>query len=83
MFRRGRYWHADLRPWSGGRVPLRDPKAKGWPLKGERTEDEDVARRWAWAYVDRDAAGSLRDAARRRRADAVADAAWLGREGAP
>lgn len=51
--RRGRYWSADLRPWGGGRYTiLRDPKHSRWPAAGERTEDEDIARRWSWKYVD-------------------------------
>lgn len=33
-------------------MTLRDPKHPNWPAEGERTEDEEVARRWAWAYVD-------------------------------
>lgn len=52
VFRRGRWFGADLRPWGGGRPTLRDPRAPGWPERGERTEDEETARRWAWAYVD-------------------------------
>lgn len=31
---------------------MRDPRAKGWPNAGERTELRDVAERWKWAYVD-------------------------------
>lgn len=30
---------------------IRDPKHPNWPDEGERTEFEDVAREWAWAYV--------------------------------
>ena len=52
VFRRGRYYAADLRPWKGGRPTLRDPAARGWPREGKKTEFEDVARRWAWKYVD-------------------------------
>jgi integrase len=33
-------------------VSVRNPKAPGWPEMGERTEDEEVARRWAWAHLD-------------------------------
>lgn len=51
--RRGRYWTADLRPWGGSRyTALRDPTHARWPAAGERTEDEDIARRWGWKYVD-------------------------------
>lgn len=32
---------------------MRDPRHSGWPDEGERTSDEQVARRWAWAYLDR------------------------------
>lgn len=49
---RGRWAAADLRPWGGGRVTLRNPSARGWPDRGGRTEDEETARRWSWAYVD-------------------------------
>jgi integrase len=52
VFCRGRWWCADLRPWDGGRPTLRNPAARGWPARGNRTEDEETARRWAWAYVD-------------------------------
>lgn len=31
---------------------MRDPKAQGWPERGERTADREVAARWAWAYLD-------------------------------
>lgn len=61
VYRRGRYYSADLRPWGGGRVALRNPKAKGWPKRGERTEDAETARRWAWDYVS-----LYRDGTRRR-----------------
>lgn len=62
VYRRGRYWHADLRPWGGGRHVLRDPKAKGWPDRGPKTEDEEVARRWAWKYVTYHREGARRKA---------------------
>lgn len=52
VFRRGRWFAADLRPWDGGRPTLRNPSARGWPDRGSRTEDSETARRWAWAYVD-------------------------------
>ena len=58
---RSRYWRADLRPWGGGRIAVRNPKHPGWPTHGERTEDEDIARAWSWAYVD-----MLRDGVRSR-----------------
>lgn len=51
VYRRGRYFQADLRPWGGGRTVLRNPRAQGWPDRGGKTEDEEVARRWAWEYV--------------------------------
>lgn len=51
--RTGRFWHADFRPWGGKRRVLRNPKARGWPRSGERTEFRDVAEEWAWAYVRR------------------------------
>lgn len=52
VFQRGRWYYCDLRPWDGGRVPLRNPKAPGWPNAGDPTEDGEVAARWAWAYLD-------------------------------
>jgi integrase len=33
-------------------VILRDPRSPGWPNDGERTNDEEVAAKWAWAYVE-------------------------------
>lgn len=51
IFRRGRWWAADLRPWGGGRNTLRDPKHARWPRAGDRTEERDVADRWKWEYV--------------------------------
>lgn len=44
---------ADLTPWGGNRPTLRNPEDRGWPTRGERTRHEDVAKRWAWRYVDR------------------------------
>ena len=35
-----------------GRITLRNPKAPGWPNRGDRTQDHDIAQRWAIAYVD-------------------------------
>ncbi len=52
IFTRGRWLAADLRPWGGKRTTLRDPSHPQWPRRGERTEEPEVARRWAWAYVD-------------------------------
>ena len=52
LFRRGRWWAADLRPWGGERLTLRNPKAQGWPARGDRTEERDVAERWRWHYLD-------------------------------
>lgn len=30
---------------------MRNPEDPGWPDRGERTELEEVAKRWAWAYL--------------------------------
>lgn len=51
IFFRGRWAGADLRPWGGSRVTLRDPDHPRWPKGGERTEDPKVAIRWAWRYA--------------------------------
>jgi integrase len=61
LFRRGRWWAADLRPWGGERVTLRDPRAQGWPDRGERTVEREIADRWRWQYVD-----LLEDSAKRK-----------------
>lgn len=61
VFARGRWLAIDLRPWGGERLTLRNPAARGWPAKGERTTDPEIADRWKWRYVD-----LYRDAARRR-----------------
>lgn len=61
LYRRGRWWAADLRPWQGPRLTLRDPSHPGWPEAGERTEDMRVAEAWKWVYVEHYA-----DAIRRR-----------------
>lgn len=60
FLRRGVY-ASDFRRWNAGRVTLRDPDAPGWPNGGETTDDEEVALRWALAYVDH-----FRDSKRRR-----------------
>ena len=52
VFARGRWMAIDLRPWDGGKPTMRNPKAAGWPAKGERTESPEIAERWKWAYVD-------------------------------
>lgn len=52
LFREGRYWKADFRPWGGPRLSLRDPKAPGWPERGERTTDPEVAYLWSLSYLD-------------------------------
>src|SRR5690606_34400044 len=52
LFRRGRWWAADLRPWGGGRITLRNPRELGGPDKGGRTGLRDVAEKWKWAYVE-------------------------------
>jgi site-specific recombinase XerD len=31
---------------------LRNPRDDGWPRRGERTEDEDTARKWVWDYLE-------------------------------
>lgn len=61
VFSRGRWLAIDMRPWRGQRVTLRNPAARGWPDRGERTTDLEVADRWKWSYVD-----LFRDASRRR-----------------
>jgi integrase len=63
LFRRGRWFAADLRAWGKGRPTLRDPGAPGWPnpRAGSRTEDPEVALRWALDYVSH-----YREAARRQ-----------------
>jgi integrase len=72
---RGRWWAADLRPWGGGRVTLRNPAAPGWPAKGDRTEDRDIAERWKWAYVE-----PYRDATRRTQLGLPARAKMFGEQ---
>lgn len=62
LFRRGSWWAADLRPWEGGRVTLRDPDAVGWPDAGQRTRERAAADRWRWSYVEH-----LEELARRAR----------------
>lgn len=52
LYKEGRYWKADFRPWHGPRVSLRNPKAPGWPDRGERTEDAEVALLWSRHYLD-------------------------------
>lgn len=61
IFRRRGWFAVDLRAWGQGRPTLRDPAAPGWPGGGERTDDAEVALRWALAYVD-----DLRGQRRRR-----------------
>lgn len=61
LFRRGRWWAIDMRPWDLGRPTVRNPSDLGWPDRGQRTEDRDIADRWRWAYVD-----YARDRQRRR-----------------
>ena len=81
LFSRGRYYAADLRPWGGGKPTLRSPAAKEWPRGGDRLdfvpENDRLARRWSWRYVEALQAGK-RDLLEGRRAgpsveDAVAD----------
>jgi integrase len=81
LFRRGRWFGADLRPFGGQRTTLRDPAAKGWPAKGERTESLEVAERWKWHYVTLLREGRRRDqlglpALRRETLSALAEK-WL------
>lgn len=52
LIRKGRWYACDLRPWQGGRPTMRNPEAAGWPERGERTADPEVAERWKWAYLD-------------------------------
>lgn len=54
-----RWWKIDMRPWGGGRVAVRDPKAPGWPRSGTRTELREVAERWKWDYLDRVRTGQI------------------------
>lgn len=72
-FFRGRWAGADLRPWGGARVTLRNPAAPGWPTRGERTDDPEVADRWKWKYVD-----ELRDGSKRRHLGLAPKARQLG-----
>lgn len=53
LYLEGRYWKGDFRPWGGPRQSLRNPKAPGWPDRGERTTDAEVAFLWSRAYLDR------------------------------
>lgn len=53
LYQRGPWWYADLRKWGGERTVLRNPAARGWPEEGDRTQDAEVAMRWALRYVDR------------------------------
>jgi integrase len=78
VYRRGRYFSSDLRPWGGPRTVLRNPRDEGWPRRGSKTEDEDTARRWAWDYVSYYRDGIRRGhlalgPAPRKLADAVGD----------
>ena len=52
VWRRGRWWAVDLRFCDMGRPTMRDPRHPHWPTAGERTELQDVAERWKWAYID-------------------------------
>ena len=75
VFRRGRWYGADFRQYGGERRTLRDPKHPRWPEQGERTDHEEVAHRWKWAYVDLYREGTKRrqlgQPARRKLAGAV------------
>lgn len=48
---RSRWCKIDLRPWGGPRMVARNPEDPGWPDHGERTELEEVAEQWKWAYL--------------------------------
>ena len=56
-----RWFRVDLRPWKGTRVALRNPEDAGWPDHGERTDMEEIAEQWKWAYL-----ALVRDEHRRR-----------------
>lgn len=74
VWRRGRYFAADLR-WIGkGRPTLRDPSHPAWPEGGRRTEDRREAERWAAEYVER-----FTGARRVRRLEPMVDAYLLHR----
>lgn len=80
LFRRGRWWAADFRAWGKGRLTLRDPAAFGWPVRGERAEDPEVALRWTLEYVrefrEETRRRQLKLGPKPRRLGAAADA-WL------
>lgn len=75
VYLRGRFYWCDLRPFGGQRVPMRNPKAIGWPAQGEGTEDPEVAARWAFQYFD-----AIREATTRKQLGKRAAAKPLGVE---
>lgn len=46
-----RWFRVDLRPWGGTRMVMKDPEARGWPARGERTDSQELAEEWASAYL--------------------------------
>lgn len=52
VYRSGRWFHIDLRPWGLGRPTMRNPKDVGWPASGRRTESRKVANAWRRLYWD-------------------------------
>lgn len=46
-----RWYRVDMRAWGGIRTVLRNPEDPGWPDHGERTELEEIAEQWKWAYL--------------------------------
>lgn len=52
IYRRGRWFAVDLRPWGMGRPTMRNPKHPAWPERGGRTPLREVAERWRLDYWD-------------------------------
>ncbi len=75
VYRKGRWWSCDLRPWGYGRPTMRDPNHPAWPNAGARTELEDVARLWVgdyWKWVqDQARAEAFGGTKERKLADAI------------
>jgi len=65
VFRKGTWYHADLRWRGGGRPVLRDPDAPGWPNDGAKTDDLQTAVEWAAEYDRRWKLERIKDAERR------------------
>lgn len=53
IYRRGKegWLNADLRKYGSGRLALRNPRSPGWPARGERTKDIQVAQEWVVDYL--------------------------------